>query len=451
MCETGACGNLQNAFSIATGRKMLVKSISEDERMPLSVEREIYTPKNSTLVCSTEHPLGKKDLGFRGIDTQRATHCIHPYVAAINPPLVCALTEHFVPKGGSILDPYCGGGGVLVEGIINGFPVTGNDINPLAISISKAKTTYLPKDITKAFFERVMAIYERISVADNEIEAIPQTVRYWFKEYMLEPILKIKKSIDEANTEEDNEKESLGTLFKVIFSATIRDIMLTYRGEVRLRKLQGLDLNRFNPDVMSAFKKRAEITIERVNELPVGAKAEISLADSRAMPYKDNQFSTIICSPPYGDDKNGVGYFQFSSKMLYFLGYEDLKEYKKQFLGGDKGNKEIPPSDSLLESLENVYWRNQIHYKEAVAFYSDYYMALKEMKRVASDRIIIVIGNRVLSRTAFENAKITVEMFEHLGLDLECYFQRTLPKKRIANLGGDGGGGKIEHILVFKH
>lgn len=184
--------------------------------------------------------------------------------------------------------------------------------------------------------------------------------------------------------------------------------------------------------------------------MPVGAKADIILADTKMLPYKNNQFSTIICSPPYGDDKNGVGYFQFSSKMLYFLGYKDLKIYKKKFLGGNKENKFIPPSSSLSRSLKNVYQRNQVHFSEAVAFYSDYYVALQEMKRVTTDRIIIIVGNRILSRTYFDNARITVEMLEYMGVELEYYFQRELPRKRIANLGGDGGGGSIEHILVFK-
>lgn len=421
--------------------------------MPLSAERKIYIPPNNNILSVTPHPLLKEDLSFRGVDTQYATHSIHPYVAAINPPLVSALIKYFVPTNGNILDPYCGGGGVLVEGIINNRLVSGNDINPLAVSISKAKTTYVPRSISEKYFQVLLDLYSGMQVSQEEINALPQTIKYWFKEYMLEPLLKIKKAISclEDQIKDDIQAPALMNLYRVIFSATIRDVMLTYRGEVRLRKLQGQDLERFSPHVLEVLKKRSVLTFERVNSLPVGAKADIILADTKLMPYKDNQFSAIICSPPYGDDKNGVGYFQFSSKMLYFLGYEDLKEYKKKFLGGDKENKVIPPSTSLSESLKNVYERNQVHFREAVAFYSDYYLALQEMKRVTTDRIIIVVGNRVLSRTFFDNAKITVEMLEHLGVKLDYYFQRELPKKRIANLGGDGGGGNVEHILVFKH
>ena len=77
-------------------------------------------------------------------------------------------------------------------------------------------------------------------------------------------------------------------LYQVIFSATIRDVMLTYRGEVRLRKLQGQDLQKFSPHILEALKKRSVLTFERVNSLPVGAKADVILADTKMMPYKDN-------------------------------------------------------------------------------------------------------------------------------------------------------------------
>lgn len=101
-------------------------------------------------------------------------------------------------------------------------------------------------------------------------------------------------------------------------------------------------------------------------------------------------------------------------------------------------------------SLENVEQRSETHHKEAVSFYYDYNLGLREMKRVARKNIIIVIGNRVLSRTQFDNAQITVDFFDNLGVKLKHHYTRELRKKRIANLGDDGGGIAQEHILVFE-
>lgn len=119
----------------------------------------------------------------------------------------------------SILDPYCGGGGVLVEGIINNRPVSGNDINPLAVSISKAKTTYLSQAITEKYFQVLLDLYSGMQVSKEEINELPQTIKYWFKEYMLEPLLKIKKSISclEDQIKDDIQASAIVNLYQVIF------------------------------------------------------------------------------------------------------------------------------------------------------------------------------------------------------------------------------------------
>lgn len=84
--------------------------------MPLSPERTIYFSTPGDIVPIAKHrPLEGIDLNFVGESTQHATHSLHPYVAAINPPLAKKLIETYVPVGEKVLDPFCGGGGVLVE------------------------------------------------------------------------------------------------------------------------------------------------------------------------------------------------------------------------------------------------------------------------------------------------------------------------------------------------
>ena len=138
--------------------------------------------------------------------------------------------------------------------------------------------------------------------------------------------------------------------------------------------------------------------------------------------------------------------------MLEWLGFskDNISNHKKLFLGASKEINPLPESESIELSLENVRQRNEIHFKEAVSFYYDYSLGLQEMVRVTRKNIIIVIGNRVLSRTQFDNAQITVDFFKSMGVKLKHHYTRELRKKRIANMGGDGGGIAKEHILVFQ-
>jgi len=104
----------------------------------------------------------------------------------------------------------------------------------------------------------------------------------------------------------------------------------------------------------------------------------------------------------------------------------------------------------LTRTLAVIRERKTAHYHEAASFYSDYFDALKRIVSLAHARVIIVVGDRVLSRTRINNGHITTDFMRDLGWALEHYYTRQLTKKRIANLGGDGGGISLEHVMVFR-
>lgn len=417
--------------------------------MPISLEREIFEVAEIIPVKRihvNEPNLYGVDLAFNGHDSQYSLHALHPYVAAINPPLVKSLIDTYVPNGENILDPFCGGGGVLLEATLSNRKSAGGDVNPLSVILSKAKTTYLDQGKIQKAFIQIIDLAENSN--NTDIIKIDSHLEFWFKKESIPFISSLIGAI-EIVTSHDNE---LNNLFKTIFSATVRDVMLTYRGEVRLRRLREKDFQKFNPDVLRCFAKRYKIAYERIITLPKNSFSDIAIRDIKKMDFGDESFHSLICSPPYADDKNGVGYFQFSKNMLEWLGYskEDINNYKKLFLGASKEINRLPKSESLQMSIDNVQQRNATHLREAVSFYYDYNLGLQEMMRVIQKNIIIVIGNRVLSRTQFDNAQITVDFFKNMGVKLKHHYTRELRKKRIANMGADGGGIAKEHILVFQ-
>jgi DNA modification methylase len=386
------------------------------------------------------------DLNFNGVKTQHSTHSIHPYVAAINPPLAASLINHYVPRGELVLDPFCGGGGVLVEAILHGRQALGCDINPLAVLMSQAKTTYLPSNRTLHTYLGIMEEAEKLARRIST-EDVPEMVRFWYRDESLAPLKALRTTIGKI------EDETVRRLFQTALSATARDVMLTYRGEIRLRKLQGVDLERFQPNLFAAFKKRALSAIKSVSELPPGARADVCDMDCRKLTLRQCCHS-VVTSPPYGDDKNGVGYFQFSRNMLFWVGVslEEQKRHRESFLGSGDGARERPASsETLRQTLAVIRERKAAHYREAVNFYLDYLDGLKQIASVAQERVIIVIGDRVLSRTRINNGHITTDFMRQLGWQMEHYYTRQLIKKRIANLGGDGGGISLEHVMVFRH
>jgi hypothetical protein len=138
--------------------------------------------------------------------------------------------------------------------------------------------------------------------------------------------------------------------------------------------------------------------------------------------------------------------------MLYWLGWksEDITATKSNTLGWVGNRTDIPsPPSSTLKKLIIKIDGNKRTQLEAVAFYYDYYRALKEMVRVTSEKIAIVIGKRVLLNTIFDNAQITTELLSDYGAVLEHRYVRDLPSKRLPKMREFGAAINQEDILIY--
>ena len=99
---------------------------------------------------------------FREADTKEYTHGIHNYPAMMVSPIsrnIIKLMSKYI-KINALFDPFSGSGTVLVEGMLAGIEkIAGNDINPLALYLSKAKTTPLDLELLN---KEIKTLYERI-------------------------------------------------------------------------------------------------------------------------------------------------------------------------------------------------------------------------------------------------------------------------------------------------
>ena len=391
----------------------------------------------------TEAVDAEVDWDFRGCDTQYGTHGIHTYVAAMIPQLAQRLIEKYVPAGGAVLDPFCGGGAVLVEAVASGRPAIGRDVNPLAVLISKAKTT--PANILDAYqlLGRVIAKAEPMPPPP----LLDRNLAYWFKPEHTGALDSLRTAI----TSIIDVDHPLRPLFLTVFSSTVRDVSLTYRNEVRLRRMAPDEIAKFDVDPIARFSERGKKAIAAVSALPGYASADVAVGNVRSISLADNECAAIVCSPPYGDERNGVSYAQFSKNMLGWLGYpqHELKDSKSLTLGW--GNYARPtPASPTLDAALNAITEFPESVRQAIAFYADYQIALGEMARVAKGPVIIVIGKRVLRDIVFDNGAITAELMGNLGVSLSEVFYRKLPSKRLPKMRNFGAAINTETILVFR-
>jgi len=91
------------------------------------------------------------------------THRFHAYPARLHPATARrALAELALPHGAKLLDPFCGSGTVLVEGVRAGLSTTGVDASPLAVLVARAKTWAAPAKARHALIAQARAIRDDV-------------------------------------------------------------------------------------------------------------------------------------------------------------------------------------------------------------------------------------------------------------------------------------------------
>jgi SAM-dependent methyltransferase len=71
--------------------------------------------------------------------TRAHVHGFHSYPARLHATTARRLVEALAPRGGTVLDPFCGSGTVLVEARLAGRGAIGVDANPLAVELARLK------------------------------------------------------------------------------------------------------------------------------------------------------------------------------------------------------------------------------------------------------------------------------------------------------------------------
>ncbi|MGC2780307.1 MAG: DNA methyltransferase, partial [Bradyrhizobium sp.] len=123
-------------------------------------------------------------------DPKYATHGLHAYKGKFYPQLVKSLINvSGVPTGAKVLDPFCGSGTVLLEGMLNGLATFGCDMNPLAAKIARAKTGLFSVDravteqTLRALLDRVRRPPDRLqSTRDQFKPEVVDELDAWFTE-----------------------------------------------------------------------------------------------------------------------------------------------------------------------------------------------------------------------------------------------------------------------------
>ena len=485
----------------------------QSEKIKDKKETPMLTKQDSEIIKALKMlPMDYWD--FKEEDTKKYTHGIHNYPAMMVCPIsrnIIKLVQSIQPVH-SIFDPFAGSGTVLVEGMLSGInSVAGNDINPLALLLSKAKTTKLDYNKLRSICESVLnRIKKRIASNQRALEMVDsyiseelnldisskkgwgdnapsflmdycslnalnieipnfKNIGYWFKPRVILELAIIKSEIEQVLDVD------IRDYIFVAMSESIRLVSNRRNGEFKMFRMPSAKILSFNPNVYAEFSSILLRNVEKMKEFcdyleqhSLSPKTTIYNNNSCTLKdVPDDAFDLIVTSPPYGDSRTTVAYGEYSRLSLQWINLSNLTEKEimqvdKTLMGGNKyrnGFEYTIKSSTLRDSLSRIKDIDLERAGDVYSFYKDLNDSIKSIaaKTKSGGYQFWVVGNRTVKNELLQTDVIITELAPHYGLIPIYTIDRNIPSKVMPSRNSPTNeAGKtnvtmtMEHIVVLR-
>lgn len=447
---------------------------------------------------------------FKNENTKEYT--IHSYPAVMVPPIsrnIINIVKQIMEVD-SLFDPFSGSGTVLVEGMLaNIKTVYGNDINPLAIFISKVKTNKLDihelkKEVSVLleninndykknidFYEgadkyckKSLDITSKNGWGDNAQKYLREYINlnkinfevpdfknigYWFKPRVILQLQMIKNHILTIK------KENIRNFIFVAFSELVRLVSNRRKGEFKMFRMLPAKVESFNPDVLKEFTYILENNIKKMHSFVEACKnnnnnSKVKIFNNNVIDLfciPDSSIDLVITSPPYGDSRTTVAYGEYSRLSLQWLDLFELSQKEimmldKRLMGGVKfrnGFEFSIPSQTLNKSLNTIKNIDLERAGDVYSFYLDLEKAISSIskKTKKGGYQFWVVANRTVKGELLKTDKIITEIASKYNMDYVYTINRNIINKVMPSLNSPTNiAGKKsetmcnEHIVVLR-
>lgn len=451
---------------------------------------------------------------FKDDDTHSYTHGIHSYPAMMVSPIsrnIINIVKQFKDVT-SLFDPFAGSGTVLVEGMLAGMQtVAGNDINPLALLLTKVKTT--PLDVTE-LQNQYSELQTKLAIVYNKYDYVIQyiddyitktrgldltakdgwgsdapvylndfyqefnidlkapqfkNIGYWFRPRVILELSLIKKTILETTNKD------IRDFFFVAMSEIIRLVSNRRNGEFKMFRMPPEKVAKFNPDTKQEFLKILERNIGKMSDFVdaydyLETKAQVSVFREDACKLSsvpDGAYDLIITSPPYGDSRTTVAYGEYSRLSLQWLDLFELTEKEimsvdRTLMGGTKfrnGFEYTVKSNILRDLLEKIKDTDLERAGDVFSFYNDLQKSIAAIseKTKTEGYQFWVVANRTVKGIVIPTDKIIEEIAQYYNLQYVYTIDRNIVNKVMPSANSPTNeSGKtsstmtVEHIVVLR-
>lgn len=334
-------------------------------------------------------------------DPDRAhVHGFHSYPARMHPATAARLVRGLSAPGSTVLDPFCGSGTVLVEGMIAGRRMVGTDLNPIAVRLASLKTS--PRTATER--DLLMAMARGVANFANErrLRRAGATKRYppedvaSFDAHILLELDSLRAGI--RDVADARVREALQLAMSAILVKVSRRASDTAGHEVQRRIAAGYPSKLFVKKTDELARRFA--ALERLL-LPAGEvkSARVTLEDATRLPsVKAATIDAIVTSPPY------VATYDYLAHHALRMRWLELDP--SAFSAGETGSRRRYARIDAAEA--KVAWTRELT------------AIVRAMARVCrkGGRIALLIADSAVQDQALRADALVTEVAEAAGLEV---------------------------------
>jgi hypothetical protein len=396
-------------------------------------------------------------------------------VPSVQEPIIKSLSETF--KGEvSLFDPFMGASNTLVTGMKYGLNVFGQDINPLAVLLSKVKTRYYSKDELLISEDSIKSRIEKDTSIKKEVRF--HNIDKWFKNDVQIELSRIHRAIkQESNV---GIRQFLWVTLAEVIRLTSNDRTSTFK--MHIRSKDDIENRNLSPIkyFFSILKRSIKdlndfcsvlIDNELIKENKYVKDVDVVWGDSLKIINTEKSFDLLITSPPYGDNQTTVTYGQFSYLPLQWIPIKDIDdkisfEYLKTIQQIDSNSLGGKMLDDFSHKKENLFQKSrtvkllfdtfnseeQVKAKKVINFVHDLDKTIDNLlgKLNKGAYLVWTVGNRNVNKQVVQNDNILIDLLSSKKVELITDLERDILSKRMPGRNNFSNTMNKEKILIFK-
>jgi len=290
--------------------------------------------------------------------TRYGLHGIHEYKGKFNPQVVRALCNIVQPDAQLLIDPFCGSGTALLEGMRLEMDVLGIDRSPMATFLAEAKVGAMATTAKAALAKRLERLASHVAeeldrgqsqvyIADLEAALGQDSVSYLEKWFTDEVFAGLSCALSFLSTQRRSIARQLAF---VALSSILRSISLQHPDDLRIRRRSGPYKA---PEIAPLFQLATDGILCGLAEMddwkPYRRQGAVCLGDSADKGlYPTSRHPTdalIVTSPPYATALPYVDTDRLSLVALGLVPARGLMEMERKLAGSREWNR-----------AEQVHW-----------------------------------------------------------------------------------------------